>query len=278
MLSRWHGSDASNGVRLFGSEHNLPGQARRPESVAASNAALSTSSSAAATVSSGVLQKSWRGSSTVSSGLQDLRQDEEEVLSIPSQIPSQIPSLDRSFTTVSSEPSCTNTDQKSEIYRILQSVISDDRLERSGNTARTRPTVVIYQCVFKFLGCIDGFHDEEDWKTHSQSHFRTHAPPQFAQCSMCDWKVSGCSEAWALRMVHVADHYSNGQRLEAPYRPDAELYKHLFNKRLVTGVQYQELIQNNDCDLTLQPEGTTVHDERRDRRRGGAQRTSSTRL
>ncbi|KAJ5112613.1 hypothetical protein N7532_000658 [Penicillium argentinense] len=43
----------------------------------------------------------------------------------------------------------------------------------------------IYTCLFHMLDCHESFADENNWRTHVLSHFRTHPTPRTARCPLC---------------------------------------------------------------------------------------------
>lgn len=127
----------------------------------------------------------------------------------------------------------------------------------------------IYACLFHMLDCHDAFDDATQWKTHVLSHFRTHPPPRTARCPLCpdtefinqDADQSSISSlaappdtntdtamssqvhpsAWDRLLNHVAaDHYQHGQTL-AGSRPDFELMRYLYGRRIISDAQFKAM-------------------------------------
>ncbi|XPS72151.1 hypothetical protein M3J07_004308 [Ascochyta lentis] len=112
----------------------------------------------------------------------------------------------------------------------------------------------VYECVFWFLNCEYLSRDRNEWETHCLSHFHGENPPRSVLCPLCNWEIS-CddgSEAWGLRMHHLADeHFAFGQNLSAS-RPDFHLFHHLWQKRLIDDQDLKELKGGNH-NLTRAP-------------------------
>lgn len=134
----------------------------------------------------------------------------------------------------------------------------------------------IYACLFHMLDCHDTFDDATQWRTHVLSHFRTHPPPRTARCPLCldtefidqdlDTDRSSLSSptsqtdtntfnpppsteipsqdhtsAWDRLLNHVAaDHYQHGQTL-AGSRPDFELMRYLYGRRIISDAQFKAM-------------------------------------
>lgn len=120
----------------------------------------------------------------------------------------------------------------------------------------------MYICLFHMLDCHDSFDDVAQWRTHVHSHFRTHPPPSTARCPLCPNTkfVDGDSDsttsvdgitadtpkddtgtdpsAWDRMLDHVAtEHYQHGQTL-AGSRPDFELMRYLYGRRIISDAQF----------------------------------------
>lgn len=129
----------------------------------------------------------------------------------------------------------------------------------------------MYVCLFHMLDCHDSFDDESEWRTHVFSHFRTHPPPSTARCPLCPDTnfVDGDSDtmtpvervledrsrdkeatsmdhteeppAWDRMLDHVAmEHYQHGQTL-AGSRPDFELMRYLYGRRIISDAQFKAM-------------------------------------
>lgn len=132
----------------------------------------------------------------------------------------------------------------------------------------------MYTCLFHMLDCHDSFDDAAEWQTHVLSHFRTHPPPQSARCPLCpdttfvdgrdrtsklppstppgpasDEKsiplpsssAPSANRAWDRMLDHVAsDHYQRGQTL-AGSRPDFELMRYLYGRRVISDAQFKAM-------------------------------------
>ena len=135
----------------------------------------------------------------------------------------------------------------------------------------------IYACLFHMLDCHVAFDDATQWRTHVLSHFRTHPPPRTARCPLCpdtefidqDADQSSISSlaapadinttnlprrttatamssqdqpsAWDRLLNHVAtDHYQHGQTL-AGSRPDFELMRYLYGRRIISDAQFKAM-------------------------------------
>ncbi|KZM19199.1 hypothetical protein ST47_g9663 [Ascochyta rabiei] len=112
----------------------------------------------------------------------------------------------------------------------------------------------VYECVFWFLNCHYLTQDRNEWKTHCLSHFHGEDPPRSVMCPLCGWETSRShgSEAWGLRMHHLADgHFAFGQNLRTS-RPDFHLFHHLWQKRLIGDQDLKELKGGNH-NLTHAP-------------------------
>lgn len=154
----------------------------------------------------------------------------------PSSIASEnVPSLDRSFRTMSTRTIDTD-----------ESLGSSRQSSSMSAFGVARPQTGTLQCTFAFLGCHEEFTSASTWKTHCTSHFHSHPPPTRSQCPFCasHWEHAS---AWEDRLDHIASHH-RGERIDAEYRVDYGLFRHLFRLRVVTPSQYQELERRGRCD------------------------------
>jgi hypothetical protein len=101
-----------------------------------------------------------------------------------------------------------------------------------------------YVCIFHLLDCQVAFHDVETWRIHMLSHFRGHASPTKAQCPYCPWKTSHAKrdEAWNRMLTHVSTSHSLKAGSVEQARPDFDLFKFLWNRRIISDVQYRTLV------------------------------------
>lgn len=132
---------------------------------------------------------------------------------------------------------------------------------------RTQVRTPVFECAFWFLSCVYISHNQEEWTTHCESHFRGEEPPQAVQCPLCDWKWfhEDGRMSWNARMQHLAlEHTMLGQTLRTS-RPDFPLFHHLWRKRLIDDQDYKELLGgNHNLD---RPPGNFVETNGRERRR-----------
>ena len=123
------------------------------------------------------------------------------------------------------------------------------------------------ECPFNLLFCLRDFANERDWVNHSLTHFNTEkhvvGPPKRNRCCFCDtvFESNNALESWAKRMEHVQFHHHLGHRL-AVARPDFELFKYLYNNRLISDDLYRDLSGHSRdrhaeyCDLKGFPPNT----------------------
>ncbi|KAL5114084.1 hypothetical protein ACEQ8H_008016 [Pleosporales sp. CAS-2024a] len=132
---------------------------------------------------------------------------------------------------------------------------------------RQHVPVPMYECVFWFLSCGYVSHNQDEWTTHCESHFRGNEPPASVQCPLCDWEMTldDGRASWALKMQHLAtQHTMLGQTLRTS-RPDFHLFTFLWNHRVIRDADFKELIGGNH-NLS-QPPGNFVETNGRERRR-----------
>ena len=102
------------------------------------------------------------------------------------------------------------------------------------------------ECPFNLLYCLNAFANEQDWVNHSLTHFNTAThvigPPKRNSCCFCDatFESHNALRSWALRMEHVQFHHRLGHRL-AFARPDFELFKYLYDNKLISDATYKDL-------------------------------------
>lgn len=150
-----------------------------------------------------------------------------------------VPGLTRSTSAASSAASI-DTDLAS--FLDATRLLEDDG---DGNLVvpNTRRPDCDYTCIFHAIDCIETFECFEQWKTHCLSHFRGKPIPQQGRCSLCDFSTESVQPgaAWHRLLHHIAiRHFENGETL-ATSRPDFELYRHLFNHRIITFAQFKSL-------------------------------------
>ena len=101
------------------------------------------------------------------------------------------------------------------------------------------------ECPFNLLYCLRDFASEKDWVEHSLTHFNTEnrvvGPPKCNRCCFCDtqFEDSNALKSWGERMQHVRLHHQLGHRL-AIARPDFELFKYLYDNRLISDADYKD--------------------------------------
>ena len=151
-----------------------------------------------------------------------------------------------SLAALTSEPSVSTTSLSSSIGirslgvpRLLESPGGiNGALEISSINPRTQ-----FECPFSFQFCLLIFNDFDEWFRHSLKHFHQAGPPTFSKCGFCDMQFSTTKglECWKARMEHVALHHRVGARL-AHARPDFELFKYLWSKKLIDSADYKSLL------------------------------------
>lgn len=101
---------------------------------------------------------------------------------------------------------------------------------------------VIFECPFNFLYCLLSFTNFNEWFAHSVTHFRGIAPPNSNKCCFCDktFKENPGQHCWKEKLCHTALHHQLGHKL-AHARPDFELHRYLWIKRLIDTAEYKAL-------------------------------------
>lgn len=92
------------------------------------------------------------------------------------------------------------------------------------------------ECPFNQLGCSQTFVDNEEWITHSLTHFGVAEPPTTNRCIFCDkhFYSSDAAQSWTECMNHVALHHRLGYNLsEARWDNTVYIYTHMYDKGLL---------------------------------------------
>ena len=101
-------------------------------------------------------------------------------------------------------------------------------------------------CPFQVLDCMEMFADILSFKTHVFSHFRGFPLPPKAACFLCDNVYTQTPEddqalAWNNMLSHlVRHHFRQGERL-ATLRPNFDLMRWMFARRLISSSQFKRL-------------------------------------
>lgn len=134
-------------------------------------------------------------------------------------------------------------------------------------------------CEFAFLGCHLRFDPEyqDDWISHSASHFSIYSPPPKVICTFCDREYDSAEGGvdsrtnWTSRMIHIGCHFREAHRvsdqeMQHP-RPDYFVVEHMWNNNMLDKEQYLDLIEYTErpkCDnLDLFPLGYQAPEMRR---------------
>ncbi|KAL9123259.1 MAG: hypothetical protein Q9187_000167 [Circinaria calcarea] len=196
-----------------------------------------------------------------------------------------------SLAALTSEPSLSTTSLSSSIG--IRS-LGVPRLLESHSGALVIPPInprTQFECPFSFQFCLLIFTDFDEWFRHSLKHFHQAGPPTFSKCGFCDMQFRDTTglECWKARMDHVALHHQLGAKL-AHARPDFELFRYLWNRKLIDPAEYKSLLghghrgeDSRSCDSPpLSPVDdhqstavtyTNTNDERRRRRDRRPRRT-----
>ncbi|ERF76957.1 hypothetical protein EPUS_02669 [Endocarpon pusillum Z07020] len=151
-----------------------------------------------------------------------------------------IPQLTRGDSSASSISSA-DTDLASALdgMRILESV---DGVLQVPDTSRPHADLI---CPWQILDCEETFNDIRVWKTHVFAHFRGHQCPETATCFLCERVFDqsprdDSARAWNEMLSHMAtEHFRGmGQRL-ATIRIDFNLMRWMYNRRIITPVQFR---------------------------------------
>ncbi|RDL39005.1 uncharacterized protein BP5553_03345 [Venustampulla echinocandica] len=117
------------------------------------------------------------------------------------------------------------------------------------------PHGYVLPCEFAFLGCNLQFNPEyqEDWISHSASHFSTHSPPPKVICTFCNREYDSVERGidpmtnWTSRMIHIERHFWDSRRVgdqEMVHpRPDYFVLDYMLHKNLLSKKDYLHLIQ-----------------------------------
>lgn len=112
--------------------------------------------------------------------------------------------------------------------------------------AQTQTYNYNYTCLFHILNCHETFTNPEGWKTHVLSHFQGHEPPSTARCPFClstfpttTPHTHVYTRAWDALLAHIdIAHYRHDHALSlANTRPDFELLRYLYNRRIISEEQ-----------------------------------------
>jgi hypothetical protein len=144
-----------------------------------------------------------------------------------------------------------------------------------------------YHCEFAMVGCQVKFDPphKNQWMLHSISHFGKFTPPLDGACIFCDAVFrtqDDPHDCWRKRLLHIASHYENLERLEKS-RPDYFLLDYLRETNLLNAEDYNYAIKFSErprADGLVQPWfetqemrlkkeriGRQEHDLQRERRR-----------
>lgn len=144
------------------------------------------------------------------------------------------------------------------------------------------PTVIL-ECPFQFNGCILTFISFRQWFDHSLTHFGSCGPSPRNKCCFCDRTFNAVDgmTSWTKRMTEIAQHHAYGCRL-AHARPDFDLFKYLWGKRLIDDAHYKDLMGAKRLPVHSTPPTSsqrpttsissdvfTVNNDNRRRNRGG---------
>jgi hypothetical protein len=178
------------------------------------------------------------------------------------------PSLRYSFTTTEATP--TETSISTGLAGQFPGVpLLEENAHGILEVPRAALTLPVYECAFWFLSCPYVSTDQAEWETHCLSHFRGEEPPSTSQCPLCDWTYTHDDgrTSWHWRMQHLAfEHTMLGHTLRTS-RPDFNLFRFLWNRRLIDDEDLKELNGGNH-NLTNVP-GSFVETGGRRRERGG---------
>lgn len=126
----------------------------------------------------------------------------------------------------------------------------------------------LFECPFYFLDCYHSFTDESEWFNHSLTHFGDVGPPSLNECPYCErhygqFTSSIPMESWRVRMMFVAWHLRQGASVGTA-RPDFFLIEYLWQNKLMTEVQYRNLVCRSESQATAY---TLTEKTRRSRRK-----------
>ncbi|KAL9105356.1 MAG: hypothetical protein Q9227_009444 [Pyrenula ochraceoflavens] len=103
-------------------------------------------------------------------------------------------------------------------------------------------------CPFQFLDCVKRFEyrSEVPWRTHTMTHFRGFLPPPKALCPLCSVEFESPNNAkaqlaWDSMLSHLSQtHFLRGETLKLS-RPNFDLYKWMWQRRLMSSKMYKDL-------------------------------------
>jgi hypothetical protein len=104
----------------------------------------------------------------------------------------------------------------------------------------------VYTCCFWYLHCYYRAADEGEWKLHCKSHLHGRPPPKTAACPFCPAKFESTDGeiSWATKMDHMAEHHRDRVDLSRNTRPDFEMFRYLWQQKIIGYPDYQELMSN----------------------------------
>ncbi|KAL9596164.1 MAG: hypothetical protein Q9219_005984 [cf. Caloplaca sp. 3 TL-2023] len=107
----------------------------------------------------------------------------------------------------------------------------------------------ILECPFNLLFCDECFADSNyrEWILHSLTHFHGVEPPRLNKCCFCERTFASEDgiRSWHERMDHVFLHHRLGHSLSCA-RPDFQLYRYLWNKRVISDADYRDIKGNSE--------------------------------
>lgn len=118
-----------------------------------------------------------------------------------------------------------------------------------------RPQMIL-ECPFDFLLCFMTFSGLGDWISHSLTHFGNVEPPRLNVCCFCGafFEPSTGLRSWTDHMKHVASHHALGER-RASARPSLDLFRYLWEHRLITDAEYRTLVEKYGRPLPTREPG-----------------------
>ena len=156
--------------------------------------------------------------------------------SVISEVPSNAPSLSKG----SSAPS-SSADTELGRHLARQPLVA---LDPNGHTvAPVLRESCLHGCILSWLDCGYTSDDTSEWKLHCLSHLHRHEPPHTFCCPLCGYQGGSFPNgyvAWDARLNHIAMHNAQGQDLSTA-RPDFELVRFLFKKKLISNDLYMSL-------------------------------------
>ncbi|KAI9820600.1 MAG: hypothetical protein M1827_004969 [Pycnora praestabilis] len=168
----------------------------------------------------------------------------------------EVPQLTRSDSVnSSSDTSSLRTSLGGELagyyLRSIEEDWEDGAIESPPSRAPSMTFEPVFPCAFRFLDCPHVFLSSDQWLAHSIVHFKGRSPPTRTSCCICNisFENSNGRVCWEARMDHVAQHHIAGHDLS--YTRDFELYRWLWNRKLITDAERQQLTQGTDGAYTV---------------------------